>query len=353
MNTDFIFNSIILTNTSDAILNSSGSLILYGGASISKNLVVGGNLSVQNFTISNFGMTNIITSNITTANIITTDLVSTNSSLQNLSITNSTTINSRISNLISTNSTVSNLISNNSSFSNLISNNSTLSNLLSTNSTFTNLLSTNSTFTNSRISNILANTSTITNLIATNSTISNTRFINTINTNHTCENFIARYLLLNSTTSPNVLEIKNTINNTIFNISNSGDAFNNNFLLHGRDTYFTDSTSANSTTSLTLAPKCSITTGNLSGGLYVIKSNWSSLSSANNRTWIVNLTLDNNILIEHKASTANAGNDAPAENLIFITTISPGVHVISLNYGVIQGQTYTISNARLLMYKIS
>jgi hypothetical protein len=155
--------TVVFSNTQDAAnLLDGGTLTVYGGTSIGKQLYVGGVTHFVNTTLStsitngsviisgglsvnghinaiSLSIINLLTSNLTSTNLLTSNLTSTNLLTSNLTSTDITSTNITSSNLISINITASNLISTNITASNLISTNITASNLISTNITTSSL----------------------------------------------------------------------------------------------------------------------------------------------------------------------------------------------------------------------
>ena len=181
------FNSSIgvnLSNTTNATnATSGGSLTVRGGASIEKNLIIGGNLTAQNATIQNLAIPGTTTfnniqslsssfTNLSVSNLLTTNCTLNNLILSSLTATSGSFYNSTITSTYINNSTIGQLYSANSTLSNLFFNNGTGSNLYITNFTGANSISSRSTISTSIITN-----STAANLFLTNAT-SNNIFLN-------------------------------------------------------------------------------------------------------------------------------------------------------------------------------
>ena len=156
-----------------------------------------------------------------------------------------------------------------------------------------------------------------------------------------------------TTQTSDYMQVQNSAGTVLAEISNTGDIFNNSYLLHGRDMYTIISTASNTSNSTTLATKCSITTGSLSGGTYMMLGSWQSSSNTANRTWRVALVVNGTSVIEQRQSSNAIATDLIAEDFMYFMTLSSGVNTIGLQYAIVGTQTYTIRNARLMTYRIA
>lgn len=134
------YGGITINNTSPAVNSSNGgSLLTNGGASISKNLIVGGGITTSNLFSSNISSQSIYSTNVSCNSMVSTSvssnsLVTSNLTCPNAQITG--TLNSTY--LLATHSTitntlVTNMLSTNISSNNLAVVNSSISNLSATN----------------------------------------------------------------------------------------------------------------------------------------------------------------------------------------------------------------------------
>jgi hypothetical protein len=217
-----VTTSMILSNTSNATNSTSGGcLTIQGGASISKDLIIGGNVKAYSATIQNLyipGTTNFnniqsLSSSFT--NLSSANFMATNSTLSNLTLSNITSTsgnfyNQTVSNAYINNTTIGQLISSHSTMSNLIFTNASGSNLNITNFTGANSVFSNSTIKSSLISNctgvnlflttatgsnMYLNNSTINNSLITSLTAGSSSLINITNTNITNVNLTSSNLL--------------------------------------------------------------------------------------------------------------------------------------------------------------
>ena len=212
-----IFNAsipILFSNTSNAINTTSGGcLTVNGGASIAKNVIIGGDLTAYNATIQNLAIPGVtIFSNIQSFassfnNLSVSNLLCTNSTLNNIVLSSLTTTSGTLFN-----STLSNTLINNGTINNLNITYSTISNLRFTNASGSNLIITNFTGNNTIISNSTIQSSFISNCTATNLSISTATGNNIYINNHSVANSCINYL-----TSGSSYLTTSTINNLYLN----------------------------------------------------------------------------------------------------------------------------------------
>lgn len=184
----FTANAIVnVLNTTNSIgIGSGGSFTTLGGASISKDLFVGGNLQVVgDITVGNIvilgtssfvslSSINVTTNNLTTQTITSGQLSCTRITTGSLVSTNSTLSTLVNTNFINSNITSSSIVSTFSSIGTLSSNNVTILNLTNSNLVFTNATGTNLRLTNCTINNFMSSTGTITTINSTNVSVSGT-----------------------------------------------------------------------------------------------------------------------------------------------------------------------------------
>ena len=388
-------NYINLQSTVDAIgIGSGGALTILGGASISKSIFIGGNLTAISSTLSNAVFTNIssatlnISTGITSGSILNTGLISTN----NLTATSSTFSNAVFTNISSATLNISTGITTASvlntgliSTNNLTATSSTLSNAVFTNIStgtintstgittnsllVTGLLSTNNlTATSSTLSNaVLTNISSATlnistglttasilntglistnNLTATTSTLGNAIFTNISTGTINISTGITTASVLNTglISTNNLTATSSTLSNAVFtNISsssiNSTGLTTNNLLvtglLSGANAYITTLTAGTLLTPNFSTTNISTDTINISTGLTSSSILNTGLISTNNLA-ATSSTLDNAIFTNISSATLN---------------ISTGITTASiLNTGLIStnnltATTSTLSNA--------
>jgi len=140
----YIFDSISLTNTADALsLSSTGSMNIAGGLTVQKSLyaqsISTSNFMITNLTTTNFAVTNSSVGTLNVTGITATNINSTNSSIGTLNATGITA-----GNITTTGITTTNIISTNSSVGTLNATGITAGNITATRITTTNIISTNS-----------------------------------------------------------------------------------------------------------------------------------------------------------------------------------------------------------------
>ncbi len=176
---------------------------------ITGDLIVIGNASIENFyvtnqTISNisysdtFSSSNLLAVNITSTNIKLTNLTGSNCIFSNIKTINQTATNilttnitaaaGRFNNVDATNGILTNIIATNLTSDNGVITNLTSTNLNAANSTFINIVATNITSTN----NIITTNLTSTNLLSTNVTTTNLTATNIVSTNNTLNTIYAK-----------------------------------------------------------------------------------------------------------------------------------------------------------------
>ena len=219
-----IFSYVTITASDQSINSSSGCLVTFGGVTIQSTVDTVSSTNGGSFLV--LGGASIKRSLIV-GNTITSSVIST---------INGSIINSTISNINSTNGTITNVTN-----VNLLNTNSTILNLQNTNSTVINIFVSNSSFGNvySNIGNILqlntvnitSNSGYITNITSTNTLLtnissSNASITNLVNTNSTLTNLIVSKSILNNVTIGTIL-LTSTANlsynsNTIGNLFTTG-----------------------------------------------------------------------------------------------------------------------------------
>jgi hypothetical protein len=137
-----------------------------------------------------------------------------------------------------------------------------------------------------------------------------------------------------------------------------GNIFNNNFLLHGRDTYYFSQTASSTTTSTTFQIKLTGTTGSLSDGLYNVITTYNAGGTGTNtgRFLECDFYIDNTSgQLVHTSSIpyTNASMDLPTTNFSRISLTS-GIHTLLVRYRTTNGGTGAIlSNVHCLLYRIT
>lgn len=389
------FNSSIgvnFSNTTNATnATAGGSLTVRGGASIEKNLIIGGNLTAQNATIqnlaipgtttfnniqslsssfTNLSVSNLLTTNCTLNNLILSSLTATSGSFYNSTITSTYINNSTIGQLYSANSTLSNLFFNNGTGSNLYITNFTGANSISSRSTISTSIITNSTaanlfLTNATSNNIFLNNSTISNNYITyltcgsgfiNSGTANTLYINYLTSGSTyLNNSTINNLYGNNITIANAYSINTSVSNLNITYLTSGSSYltnatssnmyidnsiiNNNSV---NNLYTTNGTISN----LQVSSNCTInniyTNFNTIGSLNVISGIATDLSITN--TTVSNLR--NTTLNSNSATVSSLySNNSTISNLYGSTVTANSLYVNTLNSNNLIGTFNTLSNA--------
>jgi len=206
------FSYITITATDAAINSSTGCLITFGGITIQATQDAVS--STNGGTLLTLGGASVrkslIVGNTVSSNtLITGDATITNSTISNIYSTNGVVTNITSVNLLNTNSTLVNLINVNSSVTNINVTYSTIANINTDIGNITNLISTNIS-TNSIISTSI----TATNTLSTNISSSNTTITNLLNTNSIINNLTVGTVLVTSTA--NLSYNSNTIGSVIF-----------------------------------------------------------------------------------------------------------------------------------------
>lgn len=212
------FSYITVTATDAAINSSSGSLVTLGGITIQ---------ATQDTVSSTNGGTLLTLGG---ASVKKSLIVGNTVSSSAINTGNATIINSTISNIYSTNGVITNitnvnLLNTNSTLTNLVNVNSTINNLNVTYSTIANINTnigniTNIISTNISTNSIISTSITATNTLSTNISSSNTTITNLLNTNSIINNLTLGTLLV--TTTANLSYNSNTIANLFTTGGNVG-----------------------------------------------------------------------------------------------------------------------------------
>jgi hypothetical protein len=222
------FSYITVTATDAAINSSSGSLVTFGGISIQATQDTVSATNGGTFLTSGGASVkkSLIVGNTVSSNtLITGNAMITNSTISNIYSTNGVVTNITNVNLLNTNSTLVNLINVNSTITNTVITYGTIANINTDIGNITNLISTNIS-TNSIISTSI----TATNTLSTNISSSNTTITNLLNTNSIINNLTLGTLLV--TTTANLSYNSNTIGNLFTTGGNVGiNKVNPNFTL--------------------------------------------------------------------------------------------------------------------------
>ena len=250
--------SILGTENSQSAI-SGGALTVSGGASIAKDIYIGGNIysgtitfsgNLQSGTGSDINSFSYLTLtgtdeavNLTTGALVTFGGITIQCSTDAVSITDgggllvaggaSVVKSMYVGNTVASNTiTSSNAYITNSTMTNMFSTHITTTNLLATNVTTSNITTTNIRLTNQTFGSITGTNTTTTNLVSTNSsigTLNNTNIISTnitntnaILTNVTATNTIITNISTTNTTITNSLLSSGTITNTITNNATIG-----------------------------------------------------------------------------------------------------------------------------------
>jgi len=136
-----------------------------------------------------------------------------------------------------------------------------------------------------------------------------------------------------------------------------GNIFNNNFLLHGRDTYYFSQTAATTTTSTTFQTKLTGTTGSLSAGVYNVITTYNAQGTGtnSNRFLECDFFIDNTSgQLVHTSAIPfiNSSMDMPTTNFSRIN-LTTGIHTLLVRYRTTNAGTGAIlSNVQCLIYRI-
>ena len=213
------FSYLTLTATDQSINQSTGSLITFGGISIQSNLDTISPTNGGSFLV--MGGASIFKSLIV-GNTVTSIMVSSNYAM----LTNTTISNIYNSNINSTNITNTNLINTTSSINNLINTSQTTLNSIITNSTITNLVSSIISISNASFINITSASADILNITSTNTLLTNINSTNTTITNIISINTTIANIISNAITTSNII-INNTLN-AKFNSNTLGNLYTTN-----------------------------------------------------------------------------------------------------------------------------
>ena len=228
---------VVFADTSNSIgVGSGGSLTILGGTSISKSLFVGQNTSINNnllvlgdttvgnITITgtssftqvastNSSFTNVTSNNINVSNLTVASSVITTNSSANLYATNATVSNMVVTNVLSPNGTISSLNCLSATVNSSVFSNLTSASIHGTNNIFVNELVASSTITNLRLTSCTGTNLLLTTLVCP--TITSTNVNN--NGSLTTGNLVVRTnTLLSNATSTNLTLSQGTLGNCVF-----------------------------------------------------------------------------------------------------------------------------------------
>jgi hypothetical protein len=201
-----------LTSTAESLNLTSGSLVSLGGISIKCTTDTVSSTNGGSFvTAGGVGIAKslIVGNTITSSAISTGNATITNSTISNIYSVNNNITNITSVNLLNTNSTLTNIVNINSTITNAIITYSTIANINTNIGSITNLISTNIS-TNS----IILSSITATNTLSTNISSSNATITNLLNTNSIINNLTLGTLLVTSTA--NLSNNSNTIGGVLF-----------------------------------------------------------------------------------------------------------------------------------------
>ena len=369
-----------ISNTSNATNSTSGGcLTIGGGASIAKDLIIGGNINAYNATIqnlyipgttnfnniqslsssfTNLSSANFMATNSTLSNLTLSNITSTSGNFYNQTVSNAYINNATIGQFITTHSTISNLTFTNASGSNLnitnftgansVFSNSTIKSSLISNCTAVNLFLTTATGSNMYLNNSTINNSLITSLTAGSSSLSNITNTNMINVNLTSSNLIS--------TNQNTTYL--TCANGIINNVTCGDIYNNNCTtnnLYGNNntlsnaivSYLTSGSAyiTNLTTNnmfLTNAIITNLSSGN--GSISNLQVNTSTINNLN-CTSITSGSLNVDYLSLNGSTINNINNtNITTSSIVSVSVSSNAIHSNYLTSGSIVGNTISCAN---------
>jgi hypothetical protein len=381
--TNNTITNLLGTNISTGTLQASSSNLLTT-AITTANVV---NLSATNNTNTNLIATNISTGTLraSSSNLLTS--IITSGSILNLTATNNTFVNALVTNLTTgtlqaSNSNLLTSIITTGSILNLVTTNITSGTIRATNANFVNVTSTNFLSTNISTSTLQATNNTLSNILAlsiTTGTVVVSSSLNALGTSNTIGSIFttggnvginttspSAQLQLNtnsdeigfvikSTTAQtqDLLQIQNSSGTVIAEITSSGDVYNNAFLLYGRDHFYTESLTATSTTSTTFQNKLTGTTGNLSGGDYMLGISSLSYSTVSTTQRCETRVLyDGSNVTLNQLNSSNNTNDRLLVSGFSKITLSSGVHTFAFQFRSSSAATsVTVENSKLWLFR--
>lgn len=190
---DNIFSYLTLTSTDESVNISSGSLVSFGGISIQCTTDATSPTNGGGFTIASgaaIAKSMYVGNTVATNTVTSSNAFITNSTLSNVFSTNITTTNFLSTNVTTSNITTTNLIVTSQTYTSLTGTNITSTNIVSTNTSIGTLNNTNIINTNLSSSNTTLTNITSTNTVLTNINSTNTTITNTVLTNETVTNSI-------------------------------------------------------------------------------------------------------------------------------------------------------------------
>jgi hypothetical protein len=190
---DNIFSYLTLTSTDESVNISSGSLVSFGGISIQSLTDASSPTNGGSFTIAGgaaIAKSMYVGNTVATNTITSSNAFVTNSTLSNIFSTNITTTNVLSTNITTSNITTTNLRVTSQTYTSLTGTNITSTNIVSTNTSIGTLNNTNIINTNLSSSNTTLTNITSTNTVLTNINSTNTTITNTVLTNETVTNSI-------------------------------------------------------------------------------------------------------------------------------------------------------------------
>ncbi len=344
------YGMLSITDTTNSTNVSVGAVVIAGGVGINNNLNVGGITSSANIQGTNISTSSLrVSSTATIATVSATSLTATN-----MNITGTGTI----QNLLTTNITNGSLISNSITTGTLLATTSISTGQLSSINSSTATLNTIGITTGTLLATTSISTGQLSSINSSTATLNSSTGLTSGNALIISNNSAVVGLTIvgaNGQTA-NLQQWENSAGTVLASVNSVGNIYNNDYLLFGRDSYYTDATGASTSSSTTFAAKLTATTGALSGGDYIVLTNYMARAGGPNTARFLEsrTILDGSITVATGATPLiNTGMSIPT-TVFTQTALASGIHTILVDYRTTNaGTSAIIQDVKVWLYRIN